>query len=281
MTRTGVRAAQYVFLLTGIALLAFCAYEYSQMQRFQRDEARRFEETRDQAGHRAGPGAPPIRRPPPPAGATIGRIAIPRVEVRAIVRQGEDERTLARAVGHLPDTALPGENGNVVFAGHRDTFFRGLRNVRRDDVVVVETVEGDYRYKVFSTEVVDPHNVSSLKPTAEPVLTLVTCYPFYFVGHAPKRFVVRAKLVQGDEEKEASAAEKALDASAAGMRPAAALVRNPAAKPHKRQMASNARKRSQSRQAAAAKRAPSPDGSEQAQSGRRNGFVRAVTWLFR
>jgi sortase A len=103
-----------------------------------------------------------------------------------------DARTLRSAVGHVPETALPGEPGNAAFAGHRDTFFRKLRHVRKGDRIVVTTPDGVYDYVVRETRVVPPSDVSVLEPTAEQSLTLVTCYPFDYIGSAPERFIVRA-----------------------------------------------------------------------------------------
>jgi sortase A len=112
-----------------------------------------------------------------------------------MVREGADERTLSRAVGHIPGTALPGNVGNVGLAGHRDTFFRALRNIRADDTIELETTAGTYRYIVKSTRIVTPRDVSVLEASGGETLTLVTCYPFYYVGSAPKRFIVHAALV--------------------------------------------------------------------------------------
>lgn len=125
----------------------------------------------------------------------IGRIEIPRLKVSAIVREGVDHDTLSRAVGHVPQTALPGQPGNVGVAAHRDTFFRGLRNVRKGDVIQIETPGKTFQYEVDSLKIVWPKNVEVLDPTPQPSLTLVTCYPFNYVGSAPKRFIVRAKQI--------------------------------------------------------------------------------------
>ena len=128
-------------------------------------------------------------------GALIGRIELPRLGVSAIAREGADAVTLRRSVGHVPETALPGEPGNAALAGHRDTFFRGLKDVREGDHVVVTTLAGRHQYIVREMRVVEPSDVSVLDPTDEAMLTLVTCYPFNYVGAAPQRFVVRAALV--------------------------------------------------------------------------------------
>jgi sortase A len=101
-------------------------------------------------------------------------------------------RTLRLAVGHVPGTALPGEDGNVVLAGHRDTFFRPLKDVEPGDAVTLTTPEGRFEYRVEAAEVVAPTRTDLLESTSAPTLTLVTCYPFYLVGSAPDRFIVRA-----------------------------------------------------------------------------------------
>lgn len=127
----------------------------------------------------------------------LGRIEIPRVGVSAMVREGVDDATLDLAVGHIPGTPRPGEPGNVALAGHRDSFFEGLREIRLADEIRIETPRGPHRYVVESTEIVHPEDVRVIAPTKDDVLTLVTCYPFKYVGNAPKRFIVRARLVTG------------------------------------------------------------------------------------
>ena len=122
-------------------------------------------------------------------------IDIPRLDISAIVIEGVDEKSLRRAVGHIPGTPLPGEPGNVGISGHRDTFFRPLRNIRRNDIITLTTLVGEYRYRVLTTRIVSPDNVSVLNPSNSEILTLVTCYPFYFIGSAPNRFIVRAERV--------------------------------------------------------------------------------------
>jgi LPXTG-site transpeptidase (sortase) family protein len=130
----------------------------------------------------------------PAARSVIGRIEVARVKLSAVAREGVDAGTLRLSAGHIPGTALPGETGNAGFAAHRDTFFRPLQSVRKGDVVTVTTPGGVYRYTVTGTRVVDPEDVSVLDATPGTVLTLVTCYPFAYVGSAPQRFIVRAAL---------------------------------------------------------------------------------------
>ncbi len=137
----------------------------------------------------------PVQARAPKSGDLIGRITIPRLDLKASVREGTTERTLALASGHIPGTALPGQNGNVGVAGHRDTFFQGLAGIRLRDEIEFETPEARYTYQVSSTQVVKPTSVQVLQAGLYPELTLVTCYPFDFIGSAPDRFIVKARLV--------------------------------------------------------------------------------------
>jgi len=126
----------------------------------------------------------------------VGRIDITRIGLVAPILEGTDADTLRRAVGHFPRTPLPGHTGNVALAAHRDTFFKPLRDIRKGDEITLTTADGCYRYRVDSTQVVKPENVEVLDPTPEPILTLVTCYPFNLRGeHAPERFIVRAHKI--------------------------------------------------------------------------------------
>jgi len=134
-------------------------------------------------------------KPGAAARGLIGRIEIPRISLSAIVVEGIGRTALRRAIGHIPGTALPGEPGNVGLAGHRDTLFRSLKDLRIGDRIRFSTTAGDFMYVVESLRVVDPDDVKVLAASGENVLTLVTCYPFYYVGPAPKRWIVRAKQV--------------------------------------------------------------------------------------
>jgi sortase A len=130
-----------------------------------------------------------------PAGSVIGSLDIPRLGASAIIAEGDDDATLDVAIGHLPDTPLPWLDGNSALAGHRDTFFRPLRHIRIGDEVRVSTVQGEFRYRVHETRIVSPDDLSVLAPTGRPTLTLITCYPFSYIGTAPQRFIVRAERV--------------------------------------------------------------------------------------
>jgi sortase A len=134
---------------------------------------------------------------PPAVGSDglIGRMEVARLGVSVMVIEGTSNKTLRRAVGHIAGTPLPGQTGNVGIAGHRDGFFRPLRNIKPDDIITLTTLRGEYRYRVVSIKIVSPDNVAVLDSDASEVLTLVTCYPFYYVGSAPDRFIVRAARV--------------------------------------------------------------------------------------
>jgi sortase A len=132
----------------------------------------------------------------PPLGEPVAKLSIPRLGASVYVVQGDDSKDLRLGPGHIPGTAMPGAKGNCVIAGHRDTHFRVLKDIRQGDDIVLETSRGRFVYTVDQTDIVKPTNVSSLQPARSGVLHLITCYPFYYLGHAPKRFVVTAKLEQ-------------------------------------------------------------------------------------
>jgi sortase A len=125
----------------------------------------------------------------------LGRIEINTIGVAAMILEGTDARTLRRAVGHIPGTSLPGQRGNIAITGHRDTFFRPLRNIHKNDEIRLTTLSGSYRYEVDTIKVVAPEDMEVLDRSDDAILTLVTCYPFYYVGPAPKRFIVRAHRI--------------------------------------------------------------------------------------
>jgi sortase A len=125
----------------------------------------------------------------------LGLIEIPRLDTAAIVEEGVSVGTLWKAVGHLPGTALPGEAGNAVLAGHRDTYFSGLGDLKVGDLVSFKSPTATYSYRVESARVVEPDDDSVLNASKEATLTLITCYPFHYIGSAPQRYVVTAREV--------------------------------------------------------------------------------------
>ncbi len=192
---------QRVLFAAAFSLLAYCGFVLADAWLFQKWERRQLErllagrQDSNAGALQTASSSSAETAPPAVANGLIGRIEIPRLGLSAMVIEGISGRTLRRAVGHIPGTALPGRPGNVGISGHRDTFFRPLRNIRENDIITLTTLFGEYRYRVVSTEVVDPYDVAVLNATGNEVLTLVTCYPFYFVGTAPDRFIVRAERV--------------------------------------------------------------------------------------
>lgn len=196
-----LRWTQRILFASAVSMLAYCGFVLMDGWLFQNRERRQLErllsERQEATGGTRRTSFPTLLKEAPPAGINglIGRIEIPRLGVSVIVIEGTSRTTLRRAVGHIPGTALPGQQGNVGISGHRDTFFRPLRNIQQNDIITLTTLLGEYRYRVVSTKVVSPYDVAVLDTSGTETLTLVTCYPFYFVGSAPDRFIVRAQRV--------------------------------------------------------------------------------------
>jgi sortase A len=141
----------------------------------------------------------------PAPGTWLARLEMPTLQLEATVLEGSDDATLSRGAGHIEDTSFPDDVGNgtspgvnIGIAGHRDTIFRPLKKVHSGDPLTLTTAKGAYRYRVVKTTIVGPDDVYVLDPTPRPTVTLVTCYPFEFIGHAPRRFIVRADLVSDE-----------------------------------------------------------------------------------
>jgi sortase A len=134
-----------------------------------------------------------------PAGEAFARLSIPRLHAVLYVVEGTDTTDLRRGPGHLAGSALPGSSGNCVIAGHRDTHFRLLKNVRQGDRIEIETAAGAFIYRVSGLSIVTSGNTASIGPSQRPVLNLITCYPFYFAGPAPQRYLVHAALMASRE----------------------------------------------------------------------------------
>jgi sortase A len=155
---------------------------------FQRSAERKF-----QAATSMHSIAAPVKRTYVP-GELIGRLEVPRLGLHAMVVEGTDHDQLELGAGHIADTALPGSDGNIGIAAHRDGLFRPLRNIQKGDRLILLTLSGAYRYSVTRVEIVRPTDTYVLHSTGRPEITLVTCYPFFYVGPAPKRFIVHARL---------------------------------------------------------------------------------------
>jgi sortase A len=142
------------------------------------------------------PGSPSVPSPSTPPklkeGDLVGRLEIPRLDLSVMVLEGVASRTLRLGAGHIPGTPFPGTGSNAGIAAHRDSFFRALSKIQQNDRIRFQTPQKTYEYRVVSTEIVEPTDVAVLDATSAETLTLVTCYPFYYIGPAPKRFIVKA-----------------------------------------------------------------------------------------
>jgi sortase A len=191
--------AQRTLFAGAILMLGYCGFVLLDSWRFQHRERQNLErllqERQRVVASSAARESPASFKPVIGPDGLIGRIEVLRLSLSVIVVEGTDRITLRRAAGHIVGTGLPGQSGNIGIAGHRDTFFRPLKNIQRDDVITLTTLRGEYHYRVVSTKVVSPESVEVLKPDGNEILTLVTCYPFYFVGSAPNRFIVRAERI--------------------------------------------------------------------------------------
>ena len=190
-TRIGsiIRWTQRLLFITGALALGYVGFTLLDARLYQVSAKRSLEGHIhwEKEHHESQP------RPALKTGDVLGRVDIPRLGISVAVLQGTSSRTLRLGAGHIEGTPLPGENGNSGIAGHRDTFFRELKDIRKNDEIRLQTPDGLFRYEVDWVKVVEPNDSTVLQPsTQESTLTLVTCYPFQFVGSAPKRFVVRA-----------------------------------------------------------------------------------------
>ena len=182
------RCFEYALFAGGVGLLIYVAINYTFAAAYQLYLQRIF-----------------LADPPPPfkaraaissaEGSPIGRLEIPRLNVSVMVLEGAEDQTLRKGAGHVPGTDLPGSTGNVAIAAHRDTFFRPLRKIQRHDLIRLTTPDGVFEYAVAWTRIVTPTETKVLDHTDEPLLTLITCYPFSYIGSALDRFVIRGRLV--------------------------------------------------------------------------------------
>jgi sortase A len=180
--------SQRFFFMTGILVLGYVGFTLLDTRLYQ-VSAKRSLEGQLQAGeeHNATQPKSPVKK-----GDVVGRMDIPRLGVSVAVLQGTNSRMLRLGAGHIEGTPLPGQAGNIGIAGHRDTFFRDLKDIRKNDEIQIQTATGLFHYEVDWVKVVAPDDIDVLVSSTDSALTLVTCYPFYLVGPAPKRFVVRA-----------------------------------------------------------------------------------------
>jgi sortase A len=190
--------AQIVTLIVGGLLLAWPTFLYIKSTFVQRSGSRQIDQAYELSKKRAPEKPsliPPLRtRAPRPVkkGSVIAKFEIPRLDMSFVVLEGTDAGTLDKSIGHVESTAEPGEYGNIGIAGHRNTHFRKMEWIRRGDEILLKSPEDQYRYVVDSIRLVTPDDVEVLDDSLGPAVTIVTCFPFEYVGHAPNRFIVRA-----------------------------------------------------------------------------------------
>ena len=181
-----------VFLVIGAVLLGYVAWAYGSMYFEQRRLAREWQ--RQQQEQQQQPQATSTAGPAD-GGSDLTLLSVPKINLESVVVEGTDNRSLRLGPGHMTDTPQPGEDGNAVISGHRDTFFRHLNDLHTGDEVLVQRAGKTFHYQVTGKRVVEPTDVAVIAPTKDPEMTLITCYPTYFIGPAPKRLVVFSKLV--------------------------------------------------------------------------------------
>jgi sortase A len=185
-----------LFFLAGAAIgIWVWSYAHQAIEQKHDEETFAREQQAAPVQSKLQPPAPSAKSPKANNGAVVARLSIAKIHLRAMVREGSDDNTLDVALGHIPGTALPGHRGNVGIAGHRDRLFRRLAEVNRDDQIQLQTPAATYTYQVDDMAIVKPEALSVLAAGHGAQLTLVTCYPFNYIGSAPKRYVVKAHLV--------------------------------------------------------------------------------------
>ena len=192
--RYGTRTAEWLLFGAGVCLLSWYGVQRFHAAHYQSTAGAAIERQEITRPPDASIGTERIDETPTafPGGTPIGRLEVPRLQLSVVVADGDDDNTLAVAAGHLPDTPWPWQPGNSAIAAHRDSYFRPLRFIRLNDEIRFVAERGTRTYKVTRTSIVTPDDLSVLAPTSSPTLTLITCYPFFYVGHAPKRFIVQA-----------------------------------------------------------------------------------------
>jgi sortase A len=201
--RSGARSFERALFLGAFLALGYVSWMKLDRLAYQRIESARFAAaasasaaaSTSSTSSKGSKDGTALRNERQTAPDVIGRLTIPAASIDAMVAEGVDDPTLNRAVGHIPSTPLPGEPGNVALAGHRDTFFRGLAKLELGDPIQLITTAGTYDYVVEDLRIVEPTETQVLAPESASTLTLITCYPFRFIGTAPQRFVVRAREI--------------------------------------------------------------------------------------
>jgi sortase A len=195
--RTLRQRTSLVLLVLGAVLLAYVSWAYASMYFEQHRLAKEWQRQQQQRQQQpsSATAATPVS-----AEDDLTRLSVPKINLESVVVEGTDNRSLRLGPGHLKDTPQPGEGGNSVISGHRDTFFRHLNDLQMGDELLVQRGGKIFHYKVTGKRVVEPTEIDVIAPTRDPEMTLITCYPTYYIGPAPKRLVVFSKLVNDPEQ---------------------------------------------------------------------------------
>lgn len=189
-----------LLVLAGIALLLYVGTQYGQMYFEQRRLAERFEQEQQTSADPTNPAKSTVAH----ADDSTVRLVIPKIDLTSFIVEGTTHRALLLGPGHMAHTARPGDLGNAVISGHRDTFFRHIHELEKGDQIYVDRGGKRYVYEVTSKRIVDPDDLSVTRPTSDSELTLITCYPTYYIGPAPQRLIVSAKLTPGEQQAQES-----------------------------------------------------------------------------
>ncbi len=200
-----------LLVVLGALLLAYVGFEYTQMywgqKRLEDEWARQQQQQTPQRN--SGSVKPAALKDD-----GLTRLSIPSISFDAVVVEGTSHHALLLGPGHLEDTPAPGEAGNSVISGHRDTFFRHIHELEKGDKIVVQRNGKEFHYEVTGKHIVDPTDISVLKASKDAELTLITCYPTYYIGPAPERLIVTSKLVDNSAQSSLSPAAAKMDSSA-------------------------------------------------------------------
>ena len=194
------RLLSQLFVIAGLGLLTYVLIEYGSMYAGQKQLQHRWAQQNSSSL---------ASTPAATSDDGLTRISIPRIALDAVIVEGITYRKLAIAPGHIPGTPAPGEVGNAVISAHRDTFFRHIYELKKGDDVIVRRSGKVYTFTVTGKKITDPDDVSVMKPTQDAQLTLITCYPTYYIGPAPERLVIFAKLAASPGRASAAAVSTA------------------------------------------------------------------------
>jgi LPXTG-site transpeptidase (sortase) family protein len=186
-----------ILVVVGVILLAYVGAEYGQMYWAQRDLQRRW--AAQQTMSIDQPKSAELK-----VDDGLMRLSIPKIDLAAVVVEGTSHRSLLLGPGHIKETPAPGQVGNSVITGHRDTFFRHIYELQKGDEILVQRSGKTFKYEVTSKRIVQPDDVSVLKPSQDSRLTLITCYPTYYIGPAPERLIVTSRLLEDPANSDAS-----------------------------------------------------------------------------